>query len=92
MLEHLESVWNEPDEGIWEVRGPRRHFTHSKVMAWTAMDRGVKAIEQFGKDGPVDRWRKLRDEIHAGMRKDSISGATHSCSTTAANRLTLVCS
>ena len=55
MLEHLESVWQEPDEGIWEVRGPRRHFTHSKVMAWTAMDRAVKAVELYGREGSVDR-------------------------------------
>ena len=48
---------SEPDEGIWEVRGPRRHFTHSKVMAWVAFDRAVKAVERFGLDGPVDRWR-----------------------------------
>ncbi|HUF76632.1 MAG TPA: glycoside hydrolase family 15 protein [Longimicrobiales bacterium] len=62
---YLESAWQEPDEGIWEVRGPRRHFTHSKVMAWVAMDRAVKAIEQFGFEGPLDRWRALRDTIHA---------------------------
>jgi len=64
MLGHLESVWREPDEGIWEVKGPPRHFTHSKMMAWTAMDRAVKAIEQFGLEGPLDRWRSVRDEIH----------------------------
>ena len=52
MLDFLESGWREPDEGIWEVRGPRRHFTHSKVMAWVAFDRAVKAVEQFGLDGP----------------------------------------
>ncbi len=64
LMEYLETIWNEPDEGIWEVRGPRRHFTHSKVMAWVAMDRAVKAIEQFGTEGPLDRWRALRDQIH----------------------------
>jgi GH15 family glucan-1,4-alpha-glucosidase len=64
LLRFLETAWQEPDEGIWEVRGPRRHFTHSKVMAWVAFDRAVKAVEQFGFDGPVDRWRKARDEIH----------------------------
>jgi GH15 family glucan-1,4-alpha-glucosidase len=64
LMEYLETIWNEPDEGIWEVRGPRRHFTHSKVMAWVAMDRAVKTIEQFGTDGPLDRWRALRDQIH----------------------------
>ena len=64
LMEYLETIWNEPDEGIWEVRGPRRHFTHSKVMAWVAMDRAVKSIEQFGTEGPLDRWRALRDQIH----------------------------
>jgi GH15 family glucan-1,4-alpha-glucosidase len=64
LIEHLESVWSDPDNGIWEVRGPRRHFTHSKVMAWTAIDRAIKEVEQFGMNGPVDRWRKLRTEIH----------------------------
>jgi GH15 family glucan-1,4-alpha-glucosidase len=64
LLQHLESVWKEPDEGIWEVRGPRRHFTHSKMMAWVAFDRAVKAIQQFGVDGPLDRWRAVRDTIH----------------------------
>ena len=56
--------WQEPDEGIWEVRGPRRHFTHSKAMAWVAADRAVKAVEQFGLEGPVERWRQLRSDIH----------------------------
>ena len=65
MLANLERRWHEPDEGIWEVRGPRRHFTHSKVMAWVAFDRGVKAVEEYGRSGAVDRWRRVRDEIHA---------------------------
>jgi GH15 family glucan-1,4-alpha-glucosidase len=64
IMDFLESGWKEPDDGIWEVRGPRRHFTHSKVMAWTAVDRAVKDIEEFGLEGPTDRWRALRDEIH----------------------------
>jgi GH15 family glucan-1,4-alpha-glucosidase len=64
LLSWLEHAWREPDEGIWEVRGPRRHFTHSKVMAWVAFDRGVKAVERFGAHGPVDRWRQLRATIH----------------------------
>jgi GH15 family glucan-1,4-alpha-glucosidase len=64
MMEHLEHVWTEPDEGIWEIRGPRRHFTYSKVMAWVAFDRAVKTIEMFGADGPLERWRKVRDKIH----------------------------
>jgi GH15 family glucan-1,4-alpha-glucosidase len=64
LLEFLEANWQRPDEGIWEVRGPRRHFTHSKVLAWVAMDRAVKAVEQLGHEGPVDRWRRIRHEIH----------------------------
>jgi GH15 family glucan-1,4-alpha-glucosidase len=63
-LSFLESNWDKPDSGIWEVRGPARHFTHSKVMAWVAMDRAVKAVEQFGLEGPVDTWRALRARIH----------------------------
>jgi GH15 family glucan-1,4-alpha-glucosidase len=64
LLAFLEKNWQRPDEGIWEVRGPRRHFTHSKVLAWVAMDRAVKAVEELGHEGPVDRWRQVRDEIH----------------------------
>lgn len=64
LLTYLEHAWKEPDEGIWEVRGPRRHFTHSKVMAWVAFDRGVQAVERFGRPGPVDRWRAVRTKIH----------------------------
>jgi GH15 family glucan-1,4-alpha-glucosidase len=64
LLGFLEQAWKEPDEGIWEVRGPRRHFTHSKVMAWVAFDRGVQAVERFGRTGPVERWREARAQIH----------------------------
>ena len=64
LVKFLESAWKKPDEGIWEVRGPQRHFTHSKVMAWVAFDRAVKAVEKFDVEGPVDRWRDLRDAIH----------------------------
>ena len=67
LMEFLETAWKEPDEGIWEVRGPRRHFTHSKMMAWVAADRAVKLIEKFGNAGPLDRWKKLREEIHADV-------------------------
>jgi GH15 family glucan-1,4-alpha-glucosidase len=63
IFDWLESGWREPDEGIWEVRGPRRHFTHSKVMAWVAFDRAVKTVERFGRDGPVDSWKALRKAI-----------------------------
>jgi GH15 family glucan-1,4-alpha-glucosidase len=57
--------WSDPDDGIWEVRGPRQQFTHSKVMAWVAFDRAVRAVEVHGLDGPVDQWRAIRDAIHA---------------------------
>jgi GH15 family glucan-1,4-alpha-glucosidase len=67
LVQFVESAWDRPDEGIWEVRGPRRHFTHSKVMAWVALDRAVKAVELFGHDGPVARWRQVRDRIHADI-------------------------
>jgi GH15 family glucan-1,4-alpha-glucosidase len=64
LIQYLEDHWHEPDEGIWEVRGPRRHFVHSKVMAWVAVDRTVKLIESGEVDGPLERWRDMRDEIH----------------------------
>ncbi|MBL6456602.1 glycoside hydrolase family 15 protein [Belnapia sp. T6] len=67
LLEHLATVWQEPDEGMWEVRDGRRCFTYSKVMAWAALDRAVHGIESFGLSGPLDRWRALRAEIHADV-------------------------
>lgn len=67
LLADLAGKWREPDEGIWEVRGGRRHFTHSKLMAWVAFDRGIRAIEDFGLQGPVEKWRVLRDEIRADI-------------------------
>ena len=63
LMDFLEGHWDQPDNGLWEVRGPRRHFTHSKVMAWAGTDRMVRAVEHFGLDGPVDRWRALRQQI-----------------------------
>jgi GH15 family glucan-1,4-alpha-glucosidase len=65
LLAWLEDGWREKDSGIWEVRGPARHFTHSKVMSWVAFDRAVRLCDEHGHDGPVERWRALRDEIHA---------------------------
>jgi GH15 family glucan-1,4-alpha-glucosidase len=64
LLDYLEGAWARPDEGIWEIRGRPRHFVHSKVMAWVAFDRGVRMVETQGLEGPVDRWRAVRDEIH----------------------------
>jgi GH15 family glucan-1,4-alpha-glucosidase len=64
LMRTLETAWEAPDQGIWEVRGPRRHFTHSKVMAWVALDRAIKSVVLFGLAGPVERWRRLRTAIH----------------------------
>jgi GH15 family glucan-1,4-alpha-glucosidase len=69
LLKHLESHWTLPDDGLWEVRGRRRHFTHSKVMAWVAFDRAIKDAERDGLEGPIARWRKLRDAIHRQVCK-----------------------
>jgi GH15 family glucan-1,4-alpha-glucosidase len=65
LMDFVESGWRQADNGIWEVRGPRRQFTHSKVMMWVAIDRAVKAVERFGLPGPVDQWKQLRAEVHA---------------------------
>ena len=70
LMEFLEGAWDRPDNGIWEMRGPKRPFTHSKMMAWVAFDRAVKAVEQHGVDGPLDRWRALRTEIHAQVCRE----------------------
>jgi GH15 family glucan-1,4-alpha-glucosidase len=64
IMEHLEKIWDQPDNGLWEMRGPRRHFTHSKVMAWAAADRMARAVRDSGLPGPADRWEDLRDRIH----------------------------
>jgi GH15 family glucan-1,4-alpha-glucosidase len=64
LVGYVAERWSSPDNGIWEMRGPPRHFTHSKVMAWVAVDRAVKAVERFGNDGPLDEWKALRDRIH----------------------------
>ena len=71
IFDWLESGWRQEDEGIWEVRGPRRHFTHSKVMAWVAFDRAVKTVEKLGRDGPVERWRAIRAEIKAEVLREA---------------------
>jgi GH15 family glucan-1,4-alpha-glucosidase len=74
----LESLWPDPDEGIWEVRGPRRHFTHSKVMAWVAFDRAIRMAEEFGLEGPIDRWRGVRARIHDEVCEHGFSRARQS--------------
>lgn len=72
LLRFLESAWRKPDYGIWEVRGPPQHFTYSKVMAWVAFDRAVKAVERFNLQGPVERWRRLRKTIHAQICRQGV--------------------
>ncbi len=67
IVETVANRWMETDRGVWEVRGPAQHFTHSKVMAWVALDRGVRSVEELGFDGPVERWRTVRDAIHADI-------------------------
>jgi GH15 family glucan-1,4-alpha-glucosidase len=65
LVEHVARVWCEPDNGIWETRGPKQHFVYSKAMAWVCFDRAIKAAEQYGLDGPLEKWREVRDAIHA---------------------------
>jgi GH15 family glucan-1,4-alpha-glucosidase len=65
VIEYVETIWREPDDGIWEARGPQRHYTYSKVMAWVVLDRAVKLAERFELEAPLERWRQVRDEIHA---------------------------
>ena len=72
LLDHLEGRWRSPDNGIWEIRGPQRHFTHSKVMAWVAADRMVKAVQRHGLPGPIGRWQALRAEIHADVLANGV--------------------
>ena len=67
LVDHVGLVWERPDNGIWETRGPARHFVYSKVMAWVAFDRAVKGVEVHGLQGPVERWREIRDRIHADI-------------------------
>ena len=78
LLKFLESHWELPDDGLWEVRGPRRHFTHSKVMAWVAFDRAIKDAEQDGLEGPIARWRELRDIIHAQVCEQGFDSHSNS--------------
>ena len=91
LLDVARTTWREPDEGIWEVRGPRRHFVHSKVLCWVAFDRAIAMVEQLDDviDGPVDTWRAIRDEIHdAGVRtRLQRRSSARSCSRTTTTEL-----
>ena len=77
LIEFLEARWQEPDEGIWEVRGPRRHFTHSKVMAWVAFDRAVKIAGSAELEVPLERWQRIRDEVHTEICSQGFDAARH---------------
>src|SRR5262249_19782301 len=83
LMDFLKDAWKEPDEGIWEVRGQRRQFVHSKVMAWVAFDRAIKAVEQFGQNGPVDQWRQTRATIHEPIHREGFN--THQTAFTQSN-------
>ena len=79
VLEHLEQVWDQPDDGIWEIRGPRHHFTHSKVMAWVAFDRAIRIAKYRNWDHlPIDKWAKLRDEVHDQVCDKGFNAAKNS--------------
>ncbi len=78
LVGYLETVWDRPDRGIWEVRGADQHFTHSKVMAWVALDRAIKTAELYTLDGPLDRWRSLREQIHSAVCENGFNTSVNS--------------
>jgi GH15 family glucan-1,4-alpha-glucosidase len=94
LMEFLESKWAEPDDGIWEVRGGRRHFTHSKVLAWVAFDRAIEAVERFDREGPLERWKQIRAEIHEEVCREGfnveLNAFTQSYGTNALDASTLL--
>jgi GH15 family glucan-1,4-alpha-glucosidase len=75
VVEHVAAIWREPDDGIWEARGPRRHFVHSKVMAWVVFDRSIAIAERFGLEAPIDRWRETRADIHRQVCEEGYDAA-----------------
>jgi GH15 family glucan-1,4-alpha-glucosidase len=77
MVEHLETIWDKPDEGIWEVRGPKKHFTHSKVMAWVAFDRAIKIARRSELEAPLDRWTAIRDRIQTEVCERGFNREKH---------------
>ncbi|MBV9763628.1 MAG: glycoside hydrolase family 15 protein [Acidobacteriaceae bacterium] len=78
LVKHIEKIWVKPDDGIWEIRGKRRHFVHSKVMAWVAVDRAVRTMEEFKEEGPLERWRALRAEMHEEICRFGFSNELNS--------------
>jgi GH15 family glucan-1,4-alpha-glucosidase len=77
LLNHFESRWKQPDSGLWEIRGERRHYTHSKVMAWVAVDRAIKSAEAYSLRAPLQRWRALRTAIHADVCRNGVDPSRH---------------
>jgi GH15 family glucan-1,4-alpha-glucosidase len=73
LTDHVAEIWTEADQGIWEVRGPPQHFTHSKVMAWVALDRSIKAAEKYGRPAPLEQWREVRRRIHEDVCANGFS-------------------
>lgn len=94
LMTHLEQIWEQPDKGLWEMRGPERHFTHSRVMVWVAFDRAVRAVTEFGLDGPAQQWAVLRDAVRAEVRtkgwNDSVGAFTQSYGDTELDAATLL--
>jgi GH15 family glucan-1,4-alpha-glucosidase len=73
LANHIAAIWTQPDDGIWEVRGGRRHFTHSKVMAWVTLDRAIRSVEQLEQPGPLEEWRKVRSDIHTAVMQQGFN-------------------
>jgi len=78
LIDHLCKIWPEPDDGIWETRGGRQRFTFSRIMAWVAFDRAIRSAESYGLAAPLDRWRALRDEMHATICRDGFHAGRNS--------------
>jgi GH15 family glucan-1,4-alpha-glucosidase len=77
IVDYVETIWRRPDDGIWEARGPQRHYTYSKVMAWVVFDRAVRVAERFGMEAPAERWAAIRDEIHAEVCEQGYDPERH---------------
>ncbi|WP_333891300.1 glycoside hydrolase family 15 protein [Mycolicibacterium gadium] len=94
LMAHLTRIWQQPDKGLWEIRGPERYFTHSRVMVWVAFDRAVRAVTDFGLDGPVEQWAALRDAVHAEVLEqgwnDTVGAFTQSYGGTELDAATLL--
>src|SRR5687767_10571089 len=78
LVQELAEHWDQPDNGLWEIRGPLRHFTHSRVMVWAALDRAVRGVEEWGEEGPVERWRELRERVREEVLAKGFSPSRNS--------------